>query len=65
MNMKTKKALIEKIENHLALKFGRDGELSGVTGHYDHNGRWVSPETIFYDVCDAIDEFYQEEEERK
>lgn len=59
--MKTTKALIEKIEKALALKYGRNGELSGTSGYYDRNGRWVSPETIFYDVCDAIEEFYQEE----
>lgn len=56
-----KNALIEAIEKALAKKYGRDGELSGAMGHYDHYGRWVSPETIFYDVCDAIDDFYQKE----
>lgn len=59
--MKTKKELIERIEKALAKKYGHDGELSGTSGYYDRNGRWVSPETIFYDVCDAIDEFFQEE----
>lgn len=58
--MKNTQKLIEKIEKALAQKYGRDGELSGANGYYDHNGRWVSPETIFYDVCDAIEEYFNE-----
>ena len=58
--MNNTQKLIEKIEKVLAQKYGRDGELSGTAGHYDHNGRWVSPESVFYDVCDAIKEYFNE-----
>ena len=56
--MNTKKELIEAIEKALAKKYGRDGELSGTQGHYDRNGRWVSPESIFFDVADTIEDFF-------
>lgn len=57
MTGQEKKILIEKIKNELIKIYGNDNDdLTNTKGCFV-NGRWLSVQSIFYDVCDIIDKF--------